>query len=329
MTRDHVNPEKPWPQVTCLAAVTAAAGFALQPRLPVYPAAVQAAPDMWLSTAKVSPPAAASAHSNTLDAVVAHAPVQSTHNGLAPGHDAAAIACSVYGKVQALADGAGLARADTWRAGQAGGASTSAPPLDLRGPEESGPQATAAWGGTAVEARDMAERQRSAPSGMQRPRWGVQLDAWGALAGVRGPDVSTQLIEFLTRIRGLHSRCLELPAEERASCGAAQELADTALTAPAVAALLRTRGADARAVCAAADELRAAVHGDRVSYVVNRNINYTNVCTYACGFCAFSKGRVAEDLRGPAYLLDLEEVGRRVAEAWDRGATEVCLQGAP
>src|SRR3546814_3617757 len=65
---------------------------------------------------------------------------------------------------------------------------------------------------------------------------------------------------------------------------------------------------------------------DAVTYVVNRNINYTNICLYKCGFCAFSKG-TAKDLRGPAYMLDLEEVGRRAAEAADRGATEVCLQG--
>ncbi len=58
-----------------------------------------------------------------------------------------------------------------------------------------------------------------------------------------------------------------------------------------------------------------------------RNINYTNRCTYACGFCAFSKGRIAEELRGAPYLLPLSEVTRRTAEAWDRGASEVCMQG--
>lgn len=58
-----------------------------------------------------------------------------------------------------------------------------------------------------------------------------------------------------------------------------------------------------------------------------RNINYTNRCTYACGFCAFSKGRIAEELRGAPYLLPYSEVTRRTAEAWDRGATEVCMQG--
>ena len=79
-------------------------------------------------------------------------------------------------------------------------------------------------------------------------------------------------------------------------------------------------------VCAAADRLRARAVGDTVTYVVNRNINYTNVCSYRCGFCAFSKGKSAEHLRG-AYDLDHDELARRVTEAWARGATEVCLQG--
>ena len=65
----------------------------------------------------------------------------------------------------------------------------------------------------------------------------------------------------------------------------------------------------------------------RVSYVVNRNINYTNVCYFHCRFCAFSKGKLAEDLRGVPYELDLEEIARRTREAWQRGATEICLQG--
>lgn len=120
-------------------------------------------------------------------------------------------------------------------------------------------------------------------------------------------------------------------------------------------------------MCRGANELRQRVCGDAVSYTVNRNINYTNVCVYKCQFCAFSKGKVRnavlrishsrpksreapaagadrnlhrhsmpdicrrclqahEDLRGAPYLLPLEEVARRTAEAWDRGATEVCMQ---
>ena len=91
--------------------------------------------------------------------------------------------------------------------------------------------------------------------------------------------------------------------------------------------LFRARGGEYTAVCRAADALRAQVSGDVVSYVVNRNINYTNVCSYRCQFCAFAKGKASEDLRGKPYDLSLEEIGRRVEEAWERGATEVCMQG--
>ena len=73
--------------------------------------------------------------------------------------------------------------------------------------------------------------------------------------------------------------------------------------------------------------LRQRVNGDTVSYVVTRNINYTNICYFRCQFCAFSKGKLSENLRGRPYDLDLPEIRRRVEEAWERGATEVCLQG--
>jgi FO synthase len=91
--------------------------------------------------------------------------------------------------------------------------------------------------------------------------------------------------------------------------------------------LFTARHDDVDLLTRAADELRAEVCGDTVHFVVNRNINYTNLCTYKCRFCAFSKGKTSEDLRGAPYVLNLEEIGRRTAEAWSRGATEVCLQG--
>jgi FO synthase len=94
-----------------------------------------------------------------------------------------------------------------------------------------------------------------------------------------------------------------------------------------VVVLFGARGASFRAVCEAADALRREVCGDTVTYVVTRNINYTNVCYFRCGFCAFSKGKLAENLRGPAYLVPVEEIVRRSREAWERGAVEVCLQG--
>ena len=91
--------------------------------------------------------------------------------------------------------------------------------------------------------------------------------------------------------------------------------------------LFAARDGEFDAVCRAADEMRARLAGDVVRYVVNRNINYTNVCAFRCAFCAFSKGKTAAHLRGPAYDLDAAEIGRRVREAWERGATEVCMQG--
>ena len=91
--------------------------------------------------------------------------------------------------------------------------------------------------------------------------------------------------------------------------------------------LFSARDADYRYITQAADALRAAVNGAVVHYVVNRNINYTNICYFRCKFCAFSKGRTHEDLRGSPYDLAVEEIARRAIEAWDRGATEVCLQG--
>jgi FO synthase len=94
-----------------------------------------------------------------------------------------------------------------------------------------------------------------------------------------------------------------------------------------VTALFRGRGADFTATVAEADALRREVCGDTVTYVVTRNINYTNVCYFRCGFCAFSKGKLAANLRGAPYLVPLDEIVRRSREAWDRGATEVCLQG--
>ena len=81
--------------------------------------------------------------------------------------------------------------------------------------------------------------------------------------------------------------------------------------------LFGSRGDAFHAVCEAADALRAATCGDEVSYVVTRNINYTNICYYRCRFCAFSKGKLSENLRGRPYDLELDEDQRRVAEAWD------------
>lgn len=99
------------------------------------------------------------------------------------------------------------------------------------------------------------------------------------------------------------------------------------LSQSALVSLFEARGSAALAVREAADAVRQERCGDTVTYVVNRNINYTNVCTYRCTFCAFSKGRTAADLRGRPYDIDLAEIRRRACEAWERGGTEVCMQG--
>ncbi len=91
--------------------------------------------------------------------------------------------------------------------------------------------------------------------------------------------------------------------------------------------LFSARGNDLRYVAETADQLRKEISGDVVTFVKNRNINYTNVCTFKCRFCAFSKGPLSLNLRGSPYLLELSEVSERVAEAEQAGATEVCLQG--
>ena len=104
-------------------------------------------------------------------------------------------------------------------------------------------------------------------------------------------------------------------------------MAGRSLSEREIVALFAARGTNFHEVCAAADALRIATAGRRVSYVVTRNINYTNMCAYRCTFCAFSKGKTHEHLRGRPYDLPLDEIVRRCHEAWERGATEVCLQG--
>lgn len=107
---------------------------------------------------------------------------------------------------------------------------------------------------------------------------------------------------------------------ERASSG-------LRLSESQIVELFRARGEEVDVICDVADELRKRESGETVRYVVNRNINYTNVCTYKCRFCAFSKGKTSLNLRGTPYDLSYDELGRRAEEAWSRGATEVCMQG--
>jgi FO synthase len=145
----------------------------------------------------------------------------------------------------------------------------------------------------------------------------ARTDDWYAGAGTALPPAARQP----RRGRGGKRAAAALaPLLTRAARG--EDLGEGEL-----AALFALEGPELEGLLRGADELRAAHCGDEVSYVINRNINYTNICLYHCGFCAFSKGRSARSLRGPAYRLDLSEIARRTREAWEAGATEVCLQG--
>ena len=94
-----------------------------------------------------------------------------------------------------------------------------------------------------------------------------------------------------------------------------------------ITGLFGARGSDFGAVCAAANALRREASGDVITYVVTRNVNYTNICGYRCQFCAFSKGKTAAALRGRPYDLSRDEIASRAQEAWERGGTEICMQG--
>jgi FO synthase len=175
----------------------------------------------------------------------------------------------------------------------------------------------------------------------------VRDDAWYAGAGGAAPpgamqwlgaDCKRRRVEALAKrtkvapvVRGAGAPPPKVPQTTFGNRTSARVL-DRALRGDAlveqdIVGLFATRGRELEDVLLEADRLRQQVNGDTVTFVINRNINYTNICTYKCGFCAFSKGRSARDLRGPAYRLDLDEIARRTVEAHAAGATEVCLQG--
>jgi len=102
---------------------------------------------------------------------------------------------------------------------------------------------------------------------------------------------------------------------------------DHILSVNEISQLFNARGSDFQAVCEAADRLRKSICGDAVSYIINRNINYTNICSFRCHFCAFAKGRKNTPASDAPYVKSPGEVAQLASEAWQRGATEVCLQG--
>ena len=132
------------------------------------------------------------------------------------------------------------------------------------------------------------------------------------------PAAEASLLEKGSRVETVSVALQEIVSR----CSAGEGVTESDITR-----LFEARGEEFAYVVRAADSLRRQVNGDSVSYVVNRNINYTNVCYFKCQFCAFSKGKHSEDLRGRPYDISGEEIAGRCMEAWSRGATEVCMQG--
>ncbi|GJP37288.1 hypothetical protein CLOM_g21713 [Closterium sp. NIES-68] len=312
LTVDWVNPEAPWPHIQELMSVTAASGKVLVPRLPVYPQFLSLHnQDKWLDP-------------------------------------------SVVPSALRLADSSGYARCQQWAPG------TMLPlPSDARGilrnegavGDDAGSQpisaaATAAVvAGTAAgavapataAAAGAATQQAQLPASQEKrleERGGesIAIGADGLLTGTSryaaSGDVDASPSDEARRKNDVAQSSNDVGrASDDVACILDRVLEGRTLSEAGIVRLFAARGADFHAVCNAADELRAVVSGDEVSYVVNRNINYTNVCTYGCQFCAFSKGKSADSLRGQPYLMPLDEITCRAKEAWERGATEVCMQG--
>ncbi|MGH9260194.1 MAG: CofH family radical SAM protein, partial [Acidimicrobiales bacterium] len=233
VTADHVNPERPWPALDRLRAVTEARGFALAPRLTIYPEYV-ADGARWLDPGLVFP-------------------------------------------VGDRADAEGLGRDDP---------------------------------GSVFPERTLENAK--AGTGAEIVLTGVRSTAWYSGADARPA----------TLVPGPRGAVRGRVAEVLAGVQAGQTVGEDEIVA-----LFAARGPEVVAVAEVADELRREAVGDVVTYVRNRNINYTNVCTFKCKFCGFSKGPLSLNLRGTPYLLTLDDIAQRSREAWELGATEVCLQG--
>ncbi|HXF19451.1 MAG TPA: bifunctional FO biosynthesis protein CofGH [Streptosporangiaceae bacterium] len=254
LTPDHVNPERPWPQIGDLAALTAAGGMTLRERLTIYPGYLR---EPWLD------------------------PRLARH-------------------VAALADPAtGLAREDAAVAGQ--------PWQEPDG----------GWGEAAGRTDLYATIDTT---GRTRDRRDDFAEVYGDWA-----EVATR-IDPAARTGPARRPATPAPERVRPEVAAALRSAErdpAGISDREALALLDADGAELDALTSLADHLREDAIGDDVTYVVNRNINFTNVCYTGCRFCAFAQRRTDAD----AYSLSLEQIGDRAAEAWQAGATEVCLQG--
>jgi FO synthase len=207
-----------------------------------------------------------------------------------------------------------------------GGVSPVTP--DHVNPEAPWPEITLLAGQTARAGKKLVERLALYPAyALRKDRW---LDP-----ALHGPVLRHEDAEGFARPDAWVAGSGTPPPAQARPAGRAQDLVrslDRAargieLDEAEITGLFAARGAAFDEVCRTADALRREACGDAVSYVVTRNINYTNICTYRCKFCAFSKGKLSENLRGRPYNLDLAEIRRRAEEAWHRGGTELCLQG--
>jgi FO synthase len=286
VTIDHVNPERPWPQLEALRAVTESRGLTLAPRLTIYPEFAVAA-DRWVDR---------DLHFSVQD--------RSDGEGLARD-DPGAVLPERYREAVNVGTGAEVMlagrRSTQWYSG------TGVAPQPLIRPALSADSAVPSPP-PPLPSSPSPSSSSSSPVIMHarattgRPGGASVHDHGGRGDGGRGDG----------------GRVAEVLAGARAG----QELGEAE-----VVTLLTARGPQVRAVAALADELRVATNGEVVTYVRNRNINYTNVCTFKCAFCGFSKGPLSLNLRGTPYLLTLDELADRVREAAELGATEVCLQG--
>ncbi|MEU8822271.1 bifunctional FO biosynthesis protein CofGH [Streptomyces sp. NPDC048636] len=244
LTPDHVNPERPWPQLDELAERSAAAGFALRERLCVYPEYLQRG-EPWLDP-------------------------------------------RLLPHVRALADpDTGLAREDALPAG-----------LPWQEPEE----AFTSTGRTDLHHTIDTEGR----TGDRREDFDEVYGDWEALREAAAPGMVPSRID--ADVKSALAKAADDP---------------TRLTDPEALALLHADGPALDALCRIADDLRRSTVGDEVTYIVTRNINFTNVCYTGCRFCAFAQRRTDAD----AYTLSLSQVADRAQQAWDVGAVEVCMQG--
>jgi FO synthase len=287
LTPDHVNPERPWPDIDELAAHTAAAGFTLRERLTIYPPYLR---EPWLD------------------------PRLARH--------VAALADPASGLA---ADGA-VPRGLPWQEpdggwGQSGEGRTDLHvTIDTTGRTHDRREDFAEVYGDWDE---IAERTgRHAPA--QPPRPGHQEAPAASPVPGRRDALGTSVPDSPATWRpgGGGAPAVLRPGEVAAALRQA-ERDPAALADDQAIALLGADGPDLEALAGIADALRREVMGDDVTYVVTRNINFTNVCYTGCRFCAFAQRRTDAD----AYTLSLQQIGDRAAEAWDAGATEVCMQG--